>query len=68
MAARKPRESKAKQQCKLICCTTPPAALDRIRADVDRWEAGAWARENNYGPACTCGLRGRPKEDCQRHG
>jgi hypothetical protein len=64
---RAPRESKAKQQCKLICCTTPPEALERIREDVKNWRAGGWAEEINYGPACTCGLKAA-KEVCGRHG
>jgi len=64
---RAPRESKAKQNCKLICCTTPPEALERIRADIKVWEAGKWANELNYGPACVCGLK-KENERCQRHG
>lgn len=61
------RESRAKQQCKLICCTTPPEALERIRADLKVWVAGKWAEELNVGPACHCGLRAA-KEPCPRHG
>lgn len=64
---RAPRESKAKSTCKLMCCTTPPEALERIRADIEVWEPGKWAREQNYGPACTCGLK-LAKEACPRHG
>lgn len=61
------RAAPKKDQCKLICCTTPPEALETIRADVARWEPGKWARENNYGPACICGLKAA-KEACPRHG
>jgi hypothetical protein len=64
---RAPRESKAKSTCKLICCTTPPEAVERIRATVEVWEAGRWAAEQNYGPACTCGLRAA-KGACYAHG
>ena len=69
MAPRKraPRESKAKQTCKLICCTTPPKALEKIRADIEVWVAGKWAEELDIGPACHCGLR-LAKEPCPRHG
>lgn len=62
-----PRESKAKQNCKLICCTTPPEALERIREDLKDYRPGRWAEENDYGPACSCGLRGA-KGACYRHG
>lgn len=65
-APRKPRAPK-KPDCKMMCCTTPPEAVARIRADVERWEAGKWAVENNYGPACNCGLR-TAKGACGRHG
>lgn len=44
-----------------------PAYFAKIREDIARWEAGKWARENDYGPACTCGLK-TAKEACQRHG
>lgn len=64
---RAPRESKAKQNCKLICCTTPPEALERIREDLKRYRPGLWAEENAYGPGCTCGLRAA-KGECYRHG
>ena len=64
---RAPRESKAKQDCKLICCKTPPEALERIRADIEVWEAGRWAEEMAYGPACHCGLRAAKQPD-PRHG
>lgn len=61
-----PRESKAKLTCKLICCTTSPEALERIRSDIKVWEAGKWAEELGVAPACHCGLRGA-KEACPRH-
>jgi hypothetical protein len=44
-------------------------ALDdraQLRAQLDRWEAGRWAEEVGYGPACTCGLRGSDTT-CLRH-
>ena len=67
-----PRESKAKQTCKLICCTTPPEALERIKASVAEHEPGKWAEQNAYGPACRCGLKKNPMNDddgsCPRHG
>jgi hypothetical protein len=66
---RKPRESKAKSTCKLICCTTSPEAIERISESVKDWAPGKWAEENDYGPACTCGLRAwTEREVCQRHG
>lgn len=67
MSPTKPRVSKAKSTCKLMCCTTPPEAVERIRESVAEWEAGKWAVDNNYGPACTCGLK-LAKEPCPRHG
>lgn len=44
----------------------PPAYIAKIREDIARWEPGKWARENNYGPACVCGLR--ENGSCHRHG
>ena len=44
-------KAKAADKCKLICCTTPPEAVARIREDLARWEPGLWAEEVNYGPA-----------------
>lgn len=66
-APRKPRPSKAKSQCKLMCCTTPPEALERIKASLEEWEPGKWSEQNNYGPGCTCTLAAA-KEPCQLHG
>lgn len=43
----------------------PTDVVDRIRADVGRWEPGLWAAEHPYGPACVCGMRGGPP--CWRH-
>lgn len=60
------RESKAKQQCKLMCCTTPPEAVERIREDLEQYRPGLWAEVINYGPACSCGLRAA-KGVCHAH-
>lgn len=43
------------------------AMMIRIRESLVDWYPGKWAEEQNYGPACHCGLRGA-KEPCTRHG
>lgn len=63
-----PRKKAApKNVCKMMCCTVGEDVAADIQADIDRWEAGLWAIENYYGPACHCGLRAA-KEVCPRHG
>lgn len=42
-----------------------PAVVERIRADIERQRPGLWAEENDYGPACCCGLRKSIR--CYRH-
>lgn len=54
-----------KDKCNMMCCTTPPEAVERIKADLDRWSPGLWANLVGYGAACTCGLR--TDMECARH-
>lgn len=42
-----------------------PARVEEIRADAR--SARNWAQENNFGPACLCGLRAA-RGECFRHG
>lgn len=42
-----------------------PERLEAIRASIEDWEAGKWAVQVAYGPACTCGLGKVVK--CERH-
>lgn len=58
---RKPRVSKAKQDCKFHCC----AVSDERKAEIA--ESVKVINVPTYGPACHCGLRGA-KEVCPRHG
>lgn len=55
-----------KPDCKLVCCQTPAAAVEKIREDLAGWEAGRWASEIEYGPSCTCTLAAA-KEACILH-
>lgn len=65
MAARSPKK-RAPAKKKVDPKAVSPETLERIREDIARWEPGKWARENNYGPACTCGLR-TARGACHRH-
>lgn len=63
-----PRKKAApKDQCKLVCCTCPEAATDKIREDLQVWKAGSWAELVNPGPTCTCTLA-NAREVCILHG
>lgn len=42
-----------------------PERLAAIQESIEDWEAGKWAEEVSYGPACTCGLRKAGR--CERH-
>lgn len=57
---------KAADKCKLMCCTTPPEAVARIREDLAEWEPGKYAQEVAPGPTCSCNLRGN-KVGCYKH-
>lgn len=39
----------------------------KIRADIAVWEAGLWAKQIAYGPACICGLGRNGPDECERH-
>lgn len=67
MPPRKRAEPKAKQQCKLMCCTTPPGAVEKILKDIEEWEPGKWAAINNPGPTCSCTLA-FARGECTLHG
>lgn len=41
-------------------------SVKRIREDLKDWEPGKWAEEVDYGPTCTCNLRGN-KVGCVKH-
>jgi hypothetical protein len=49
-----------------MCCTTPPGAVERIRADIKVWVAGETAKRVNYGPTCSCTLANA--KGCILHG
>jgi hypothetical protein len=60
------KKAPPKNQCKLMCCTTPPGAVERIRADIKVWVAGETAKRVNYGPTCSCTLANA--KGCILHG
>lgn len=63
MATRKPAKVH-KDDCP--CCLAAKEIRERIRADLDQWEAGKWAEQVNYGPTCSCNLAGN-KVGCYKH-
>ncbi len=42
-----------------------PERAAEITASIEEWEAGKWAAQVAYGPACLCGLRKAGR--CERH-
>ena len=60
------RAAPKKGACKLMCCTTPPAAVEKIRADLEEWKAGEWAERISPGPTCSCTLANA--KGCVLHG
>lgn len=57
---------KATEKCNLICCKTPPGAVEKIRADLAEWRPGQYAEEVAPGPTCSCNVRGN-KVGCYKH-
>lgn len=60
------RVSEVKSSCTMVCCAVSDEMVKKIKADLARETPGLWARENNYKPGCTCGLRRNGY--CVRHG